>query len=144
LLGRAKASQFIATSGDDLVQKLHRNPSFIFTLIQKFNKPEAEPIYPDHDILILSDEAHRSLYGIFADNMMSLLPTASRIGFTGTPLLSGDKITERTFGGYISVYDFKRAVEDGATVPLYYENRGDKIADLHNPEITDRILDAIE
>ena len=144
LLGKAKASQFIATSGDDLVQKLHGNPSFIFTLIQKFNKPEAEPIYPDHDILILSDKAHRSQYGIFADNMMSLLPTASRIGFTGTPLLSGDKITERTFGGYISVYDFKRAVEDGATVPLYYENRGDKIADLHNPEITDRILDAIE
>ena len=100
--------------------------------------------YPDHDILIMSDEAHRSQYGIFADNMTALLPTASRIGFTGTPLLSNDNITERTFGGYISVYDFKRAVEDGATVPLYYENRGDKIADLHNPEITDRILDAIE
>ena len=66
------------------------------------------------------------------------------IGFTGTPLLSSDNITARTFGGYISVYDFKRAVEDGATVPLYYENRGDKIEDLHNPEITDRILDAIE
>ena len=144
LLGKAKASQFIATSGDDLVQKLHGNPSFIFTLIQKFNKPEADPIYPDHDVLILSDEAHRSQYGIFADNMMRLLPTASRIGFTGTPLLSGDNVTERTFGGYISVYDFKRAVEDGATVPLYYENRGDKIADLHNPEITDRILEAIE
>lgn len=144
LLGKAKASQFIATSGDDLVQKLHGNPSFIFTLIQKFNKPGADPIYPDHDVLILSDEAHRSQYGIFADNMMRLLPTASRIGFTGTPLLSGDNVTERTFGGYISVYDFKRAVEDGATVPLYYENRGDKIADLHNPEITDRILDAIE
>lgn len=144
LLGKSKASQFIATSGDDLVQKLHGNPSFIFTLIQKFNKPGADPIYPDHDVLILSDEAHRSQYGIFADNMMRLLPTASRIGFTGTPLLSGDNVTERTFGGYISVYDFKRAVEDGATVPLYYENRGDKIADLHNPEITDRILDAIE
>lgn len=144
LLGKAKASQFIATSGNDLVQKLHGNPSFIFTLIQKFNKPGADPIYPDHDVLILSDEAHRSQYGIFADNMMRLLPTASRIGFTGTPLLSGDNATERTFGGYISVYDFKRAVEDGATVPLYYENRGDKIADLHNPEITDRILDAIE
>lgn len=144
LLGKSKASQFIATSGDDLVQKLHGNPSFIFTLIQKFNKLGADPIYPDHDVLILSDEAHRSQYGIFADNMMRLLPTASRIGFTGTPLLSGDNVTERTFGGYISVYDFKRAVEDGATVPLYYENRGDKIADLHNPEITDRILDAIE
>lgn len=144
LLGKTKASKFIATSGDDLVSKLRANPSFIFTLIQKFNKPEEEPIYPDHDIIIMSDEAHRSQYGIFADNMMRLLPTASRIGFTGTPLLSNDNITARTFGGYISVYDFKRAVEDGATVPLYYENRGEKILNLHNPEITDRILDAIE
>lgn len=139
-----KASQFIATSGDDLIKKLQGNPSFIFTLIQKFNKPNEKPIYPDHDIIIMSDEAHRSQYGIFADNMMKLLPTAARIGFTGTPLLSSDNITARTFGGYVSVYDFKRAVEDGATVPLYYENRGEKILDLHNPEITNQILDAIE
>lgn len=144
LLGDVKASQFIATSGDDLIQKLKGNPSFIFTLIQKFNKPDAKPILPDHDVIIMSDEAHRSQYGIFADNMMKLLPTAARIGFTGTPLLSDDNITARTFGGYISIYDFKRAVEDGATVPLYYENRGEKILNLHNPEITDRILDAIE
>lgn len=144
LLGKTKAAKFIATSGDDLVQKLKGNPGFIFTLIQKFNKPSAEPIYPDHDIIIMSDEAHRSQYGIFADHMMKLLPTAARIGFTGTPLLSSDNITARTFGGYVSVYDFKRAVEDGATVPLYYENRGEKIADLHNPKITEQILDAIE
>lgn len=144
LLGDVKASRFIATSGADLIQKLKGNPSFIFTLIQKFNKPDAEPILPDHDVIIMSDEAHRSQYGIFADNMMKLLPTAARIGFTGTPLLSDDNITARTFGGYISIYDFKRAVEDGATVPLYYENRGEKILNLHNPEITDRILDAIE
>lgn len=144
LLGKTKAAQFIAASGDDLVQKLKGNPSFIFTLIQKFNKPDAAPIYPDHDIIIMSDEAHRSQYGIFADNMMKLLPTAARIGFTGTPLLSSDNITARTFGGYVSIYDFKRAVEDGATVPLYYENRGERILDLHNPEITNRILDAIE
>ena len=144
LLGKTKASQFIASSGDDLVKKLQGNPSFIFTLIQKFNKPNEVPIYPDHDIIIMSDEAHRSQYGIFADNMMRLLPTAARIGFTGTPLLSSDNITARTFGGYVSVYDFKRAVDDGATVPLYYENRGEKILDLHNPEITNQILDAIE
>lgn len=145
LLGKnIKASQFIASSGDDLVRKLHGNPGFIFTLIQKFNKPNEEPIYPDHDIIVMSDEAHRSQYGIFADNMVKLLPTAARIGFTGTPLLSSDNITARTFGGYVSVYDFKRAVEDGATVPLYYENRGEKILDLHNPEISDKILDAIE
>lgn len=145
LLGKnIKASKFMAASGDDLVKKLQGNPSFIFTLIQKFNQPDEEPIYPEHDIIIMSDEAHRSQYGIYADNMMKLLPTAARIGFTGTPLLSSDNITARTFGGSVSVYDFKRAVEDGATVPLYYENRGEKIEDLHNPEITEQILDAIE
>ena len=145
LLGKnIKASKFMAASGDDLVKKLQGNPSFIFTLIQKFNQPDEEPIYPEHDIIIMSDEAHRSQYGIYADNMMKLLPTAARIGFTGTPLLSSDNITARTFGGYVSVYDFKRAVEDGTTVPLYYENRGEKIEDLHNPEITEQILDAIE
>ena len=145
LLGKnLKENEFIATSGDNLIERLKSNASFIFTLIQKFNKDNPEPIYPDHDIIIMSDEAHRSQYGVFADNMMKLLPTASRIGFTGTPLLSSDNITKRTFGGYISIYDFKRAVEDGATVPLYYENRGEKILDLENPEISDEILDAIE
>ena len=144
LLGKAEGKKFMATSGTDLVNKLKGNPSFIFTLIQKFNKPDEPPIYPDHDILIMSDEAHRSQYGIYADNIEKLLPTASRIGFTGTPLLSSNEITARTFGGYISVYDFKRAVEDKATVPLYYENRGDKIKEIKNPDITDKILDAIE
>lgn len=144
LLEGTKTSEYIASSGGNLIRRLRGNPSFIFTLIQKFNQPNAEPLYPDHDIIILSDEAHRTQYGIFADNMMRLLPTASRLGFTGTPLLSSDNITERTFGGYISIYDFKRAVEDGATVPLYYENRADKIAQLENPEITDDILSAIE
>ena len=144
LLGAAKASQFIATSGTDLVSKLKGNPSFIFSLIHKFNQPDEEPIYPDHDIIIMSDEAHRTQYGIYAENMNNLLPTASKIGFTGTPLLANDNITERTFGGYISIYDFKRAVDDGATVPLFYENRGEKIKDIENPEINDKILDAIE
>ena len=144
LLGGVKASKYIAQSGDDLIGKLKSNPSFIFTLIQKFNKRDAEPIIPNYDVIIMSDEAHRSQYGIFAENMVALLPTASRIGFTGTPLFSNDAITERTFGGYISVYDFKRAVDDGATVPLYYENRGEKLGTIKNPEITQEIIDAIE
>ena len=144
LLGKTEGKKFMATSGTDLINKLKGNPSFIFTLIQKFNQPDEPAIYPDHDILIISDEAHRSQYGVFAENIEKLLPTASRIGFTGTPLLSSNEITARTFGGYISVYDFKRAVEDKATVPLYYENRGDKIKEIKNPDITDKILDAIE
>lgn len=143
LLGESKARQFMAKSGADLIKKLKGNPEFIFTLIQKFNSKPTEPILPDHDIIIMSDEAHRSQYGLFADNMNLLLPTASKIGFTGTPLLSSDNITERTFGGYVSIYDFKRAVDDKATVPLYYENRGEKIKAIKNPDINDKILDAI-
>ena len=139
LLGGLKAKQFMAQSGDDLRQKLLGNPSFIFSLIQKFNKADAEPIHPNHDIIVMSDEAHRTQNGVFADNLMHMLPTANRIGFTGTPLLRDDNITERTFGTYISIYDFKRAVEDKATVPLYYENRGEKLQELKNPEINAEI-----
>lgn len=144
MLGNVKASKFIAQSGEDLITKLKGNPSFIFSLIQKFNRPDAEPIYPIHDIVVISDEAHRTQNGIFADNLMHLLPTANRIGFTGTPLLSNDNITARTFGGYVSIYDFKRAVEDKATVPLYYENRGERLQDLQNPEINEEIATALE
>ena len=144
MLGNVKASKFIAQSGEDLITKLKGNPRFIFSLIQKFNRPDAEPIYPDHDIVVISDEAHRTQNGIFADNLMHLLPTANRIGFTGTPLLLNDNITERTFGGYVSIYDFKRAVEDKATVPLYYENRGERLQDLQNPEINEEIASALE
>jgi type I restriction enzyme R subunit len=93
---------------------------------------------------LISDEAHRTQNGVYADNMMRLLPTAHRLGFTGTPLLSNDNITQRTFGDYISIYDFKRAVDDKATVPLFYENRGEKLQDLENPKINQEILDAIE
>ena len=94
LLGKGtKASQYIASSGADLEAKLRGNPSFIFTLIHKFNNPNPVPIIPDHDIVLMSDEAHRTQNGVFAENMMRMLPTASRIGFTGTPLLSNDNIT---------------------------------------------------
>lgn len=137
------ASRCRATSGADLVRKLKGNPSYVFSLIQKFNQPTAEPIVPDHDIVILSDEAHRSNNGVFAENMLRLLPTASRLGFTGTPILAYDNLTARTFGGYVSVYDFKRAVEDGATVPLFYENRSDQLG-IENPEINDELLQAVE
>lgn len=144
VLGNVKAKSFIASSGDDLIMKLKGNPSFIFSLIQKFNKPDAEPIYPDHDIIVISDEAHRTQNGVFAENLLHLLPTANRIGFTGTPLLRDDNITARTFGGYVSIYDFKRAVDDKATVPLYYENRGERLKDLKNPEINEEIAAVLE
>lgn len=140
-----ESKRYIASSGKDLTRKLEGNPSFVFTLIQKFNLEGHEPIVPadGHDIIILSDEAHRSNNGIFADKMCQLLPTASRLGFTGTPLLESDNLTKRTFGGYVSTYDFRRAVEDGATVPLFYENRSDKLA-ITNPEMDDKLAEAIE
>lgn len=144
VLGNIQPEYYMATSGEDLIAKLHANLPFIFTLIHKFNKPDAEPYITDHPIIIVSDEAHRSQYGNLADNMCRLLPTASRIGFTGTPLFSSDGITARTFGDYVSTYDFQKAVEDGATVPLYYDNRGEKLKEITNPDITDEILDAIE
>ena len=146
LLGKSKSKEFMAQSAEDLISKLKGNPSFIFSLIQKFNDTaaKAQPIYPDHDIIVMSDEAHRTQNGIFAENLIHLLPTASRIGFTGTPLLKNDNITARTFGGYVSIYDFKRAVEDKATVPLYYENRGERLQDLQNPEINEEIAAALE
>ena len=145
LLGDAnKTTKFLATSGEDLLKKLGTNASFIFSLIQKFNHPDATPIYPDHDIIIMSDEAHRTQNGIYAENMMHLLPTACRIGFTGTPLMKDDNITSRTFGGYVSIYDFKRAVEDHATVPLFYENRAEKLKGLKNPDINEEIAKALD
>ena len=75
--------------------------------------------------------------------MRKALPNASFIGFTGTPLFKDDELTKKIFGEYVSKYDFKRSIEDGATVPLYYENRGEKLK-LDNPEINQEIRDAIE
>ena len=146
LLGSKDTPNYEATtSGKRLVELLQGNPSFIFTLMQKFNDAAktADPIHTNHDIILMSDEAHRTNNGVFADNMMHLLPDAHRLGFTGTPLLKYDHITARTFGGYVSVYDFKRAVEDGATVPLYYENRSDLLS-IDNPDINEQLIEAVE
>ncbi len=118
-----------ATSGEHLRTLLAQHKSYIFSLIQKFNKEvEEEHSYSERDdIIVISDEAHRSQYGTLALNLRNALPNASYIGFTGTPLFKDDEITRRVFGDYISTYDFQRAVEDHATVPLYYDARGDKL-----------------
>lgn len=138
-----KSEKYVASSGTDLISKLQSNPAFIFTLIQKFNQPDATPIYPNYDILIMSDEAHRSQFGLFAENLDHLLPTASKIGFTGTPLMTADDIQRRTFGDYISKYDFKRAIDDHATVPLLFDNRAMKLDELKDKSIDEKILQKI-
>ena len=119
-----------AGSGAELRAFLEEhNKAYVFSLIQKFNQrvmPE-NPYSNRDDIIVVTDEAHRTQYGELALNLRNALPKASYIGFTGTPLFANDEITKRVFGHYVSRYDFQRAVEDGATVPLYYDARGDKL-----------------
>lgn len=122
----------------ELLSSEHR---YLFTLIHKFNF--TEEITQRDNIIVISDEAHRSQGGDLALNLRNALPNASFIGFTGTPLFKDDEITKRIFGDYVSRYDFKRSVEDGATVPLYYENRGEYLG-LKNPKITEEIRAIID
>ena len=100
-------------SGEDLKALLQENHRFVFSLIHKFNQDVSEPYSERDDIIVISDEAHRTQAGKFARNMRMALPYASFIGFTGTPLFKHDHLTRRIFGGYVSRYDFKRSEEDG-------------------------------
>lgn len=116
-----------ATSGENLKQLLKEDHRYVFTLIQKF-RAERGSLYPTlserDDVIVITDEAHRSQYDTLAMNMRNALPNASFIGFTGTPLIRGEEEkTREVFGDYVSVYNFRRSIEDRATVPLYYENR---------------------
>ncbi len=99
----------------------------VFTTIQKFAPPagvaEMPVLSERRNVIVISDEAHRSQYADYARNLRKALPNATRIGFTGTPIESDRRSTSLTFGDYISVYDIARAVEDKATVPIYYESR---------------------
>ena len=124
---------------------LQENHRFIFSLIHKFNQDvdPNEPYSTRDDIIVISDEAHRTQAGKFARNMRLALPNASFIGFTGTPLFKHDQLTKRIFGGYVSRYDFKRSEEDQSTVKLVYENRGEKLG-IARLDLNDRIAEAID
>ena len=132
-----------ASSGKDLQEILQGNHRYIFSLIHKFNQPVTHPYSDRDDIIVVSDEAHRTQSGRFARNMRLALPNASFIGFTGTPLFKHDQLTKRIFGGYVSRYDFKRSEEDGSTVKLIYENRGEKLG-IARLDLNDRIAEAVE
>jgi len=134
-----------AVSGNHLNELLTLNKAYIFSLVQKFNK-QVEPEQPyteRNDVIVITDEAHRTQYGTLALNMRNALPNASFIGFTGTPLFKDDEITRRIFGDYVSTYDFQRAVEDNATVPLYYDARGDKLG-VAVGDLNERIAEKLE
>lgn len=126
-----------AGSRDHLKELLNRaSGGVIFTTLQKFGEI-TEPLTTRRKVVVIADEAHRSQYGFkakvdaktgeisygFAKYMRDALPNASFIGFTGTPIEADDVNTPAVFGNYIDIYDISRAVEDGATVPIYYESR---------------------
>ncbi|MCI0458563.1 MAG: type I restriction endonuclease subunit R [Gemmataceae bacterium] len=134
-----------AATGEQLEALLKQDHRYVFSLIHKFNR-EVSPHAPysrRDDIIVLSDEAHRTQGGKLARNMRQALPNAAFLGFTGTPLFKQDHLTKRIFGYYVSRYDFKRSEEDGATVKLVYENRGEKLG-LARLDLNDRIAEVIE
>jgi len=125
----------------------------VFTTIHKFfpeEKGDRHPILSErHNIVVIADEAHRSQYDFidgFARHMRDALPRASFIGFTGTPIELRDANTRAVFGDYISVYDIQRAVQDGATVPIYYESRLAKLAlnEAERPKVDSEFEEATE
>ena len=134
-----------AASGDDLEKRLKESHRYVFSLIHKFNKDvdPKQPYSERDDIIVISDEAHRTQAGRMARNMRLALPNASFIGFTGTPLFKQDELTRRIFGDYVSRYDFKRSEEDGATVKLVYDNRGEKLG-IARTDLNNRIATKIE
>lgn len=155
-----------AESRDDLREKLkRRSGGIIFTTLQKFAPPVDEEknfkLSDRRNVIVVADEAHRSQYGLkekldkdghlkagLAKHMRDTLPQATFLGFTGTPIENGDKSTRFVFGDYIDVYDLTRAVEDGATVKIYYESRLARVAlseeqyaslDLLADQITEKV-----
>ena len=130
-----------ATSGAHLRELLRGNHRYVFTLIHKFQTPEL--LTDRADVIVLTDEAHRSQYDTLALNMRSAMPKATFLAFTGTPLIAGEERTREVFGDYVSIYDFQQSVEDGATVPLFYENRTPELQ-LVNPDLNDDLYRLIE
>lgn len=150
-VGAVKANEkVVARSRKHLRELLQQNHKYIFTLIHKFSiDPKQESEYPllssREDIIVISDEAHRTQGGVYARNMrFNALPNASYLGFTGTPIIKGEEeLTKNIFGEYVSIYDFKSAIDDGATLPLSYINKGEKLK-LENQKIDDEMIEILE
>ena len=140
-VSQAEGDMCHAASGAHLRELLRGNHRYVFTLIQKFQTPEM--LCDRSDVIVLTDEAHRSQYDTLALNMRAALPQGLFLAFTGTPLIAGEERTKDIFGDYISIYDFQQSVEDGATVPLFYENRTPEL-ELVNPDLNEDIYDLIE
>ncbi|EON76840.1 Type I restriction-modification system, restriction subunit R [Lunatimonas lonarensis] len=138
------------TGREHLRELLAQNHKYVFSLIHKFSiDPEKESEYPlitnRKNVIVISDEAHRTQGGTYARNMrFHGLPNASFLGFTGTPIIKDEEeLTKNIFGEYVSVYDFKRAIDDEATLPLKYINRGEKL-NIDNPELDEQMAEILE
>ena len=129
-----------------LREMLGKNKRVVFTLIQKFRYDKGKK-YPRlsarDDIVVMVDEAHRTQYAGLAENMRAGLPNANYLAFTGTPLLGRDRKTNAWFGGYVSEYSFQQSVEDGATVPLFYEKRVPEVL-IQNNALNDEFAAIVE
>lgn len=120
------ADTSLPSDSTELRKVLGENKKYIFTLIHKFryDKGKEYPVLSERDdIIVIVDEAHRTQYASLAENMRAGLPNAQFIAFTGTPLLGKEKKTNAWFGKYVSEYNFAQAIDDGATVPLFYDKR---------------------
>jgi len=147
--GAVTDSEAQAENSQDLRRLLREDHRYVFTLIQKFRteRGEKHPVLSERDdVIVITDEAHRSQYDTLALNMRRALPNASFLAFTGTPLIVGEEKTREVFGDYVSIYDFRQSVEDGATVPLYYENRIPELqlTNEHLNEDMERLLEDAE
>ena len=140
-VSEAEGEECHAASGAHLRELLRGNHRYVFTLVHKFQAPEA--LTDRSDVIVLTDEAHRSQYDTLALNMRAALPKAMFLAFTGTPLIAGEERTKEVFGDYVSIYDFQQSIEDGATVPLFYENRAPELQ-LVNPDLNEDIYRLIE
>ncbi len=145
-VGAVTEKEVHAETREHLKQLLRENHRNMFTLIHKFGteKGEKYPVLSERsDIIVITDEAHRTQYDTLAMNMRTALPNAAFIAFTGTPLMVGEELTRKTFGDYISIYNFKQSVDDRATVPLYYENRIPEVQ-LKNEDLNEDLERVIE
>jgi type I restriction enzyme R subunit len=149
-VGASTSKEVVAKSRDHLRDLLKENHRYVFTLIHKFSiDPKTESEYPKitdrKNIIVISDEAHRTQAGTFARNMrFNGIPNASYLGFTGTPIIKDEEeLTRNIFGEYVSIYDFKRAIEDGATLPLRYLNKGEKLG-IDNPTLDEQMVEVLQ
>jgi len=142
-------AQVHATTAAHLRDLLAADHRYVFTLIHKFRLDAkagetSMPVLSDRsDVIVITDEAHRSQYDTLALNMRRALPNAAFMGFTGTPLIAGEELTRQQFGDYVSIYNFRAAIEDGSTVPLYYENRIPELQ-LINDDFSDELTTLLE